>query len=195
MQLAMTPYCEYWEAKIGERSIVASRAKKTTMQMSIHKQHFWLHLDVVQFGLEQSVYPVSESAGTVEVCVVASFSDNSQGSVTFDIVSSPGTASGNYLSVCLSLFLRLSVHLSVCPSGCSSYSLCFAGPGDYTGISQTLVLPAGATRTCVDITIIADAVVEADEFFMVTISSLDPSVQFTITSAEVLISDTTGESV
>ena len=48
-------------------------------------------VDVVQFGLERSVYNVMESDGTLEVCVVASFLDIAQGSITFDIFTEPST--------------------------------------------------------------------------------------------------------
>ena len=51
---------------------------------------------MVEFGLEQSFYSVAEAAGFVEVCVVAIFVDEAQGSVDFTIFTSPETASGRF---------------------------------------------------------------------------------------------------
>ena len=112
-----------------------------------------------------------------------------------------------YLSVCLSLCLSvclsvclcpslclsvsLSIFLSVCLSVCSSILFYLAGNADYLQISEELTLSAGNTRTCINLIIVPDITVETDESFMVRISSDDPSVQFTVTRAEVIISDST----
>ena len=54
-----------------------------------------MYADDIQVQLEQSFYEVSESDGTLGVCVTASFPSNSQSPVTVAISTSPNTATGN----------------------------------------------------------------------------------------------------
>lgn len=70
-----------------------------------------------------------------------------------------------------------------------------ADPEDYIGISQTLVLEAGESQVCVNISIAADDILESltDEFFLVNLSSIDSSVIVSFPSATVFIIDTSSK--
>ena len=67
-------------------------------------------------------------------------------------------------------------------------------PADYAGGVFPLFFESPNTRQCANISIVVDAIFEADESFLVIVSTDDPAIQPSlITTAPVIIVDETGE--
>ena len=107
-----------------------------------------------RFGLEGSSYSVLESDGVVTFCVTADRGDDSE-VYTATLSSINITTQG----------IKISTH-STCHSALPK------GVVDHGSLDQQLTLSASLGRQCFNITITNDDVVEEDEFFQLTLTSI-----------------------
>ena len=108
-----------------------------------------------RFGLESSSYSVLESDGVVTVCVTADRGDGSE-VYTATLSSINITTQG----------IKIRTHITIC------YSTLPKGVVDHGSLDQQLTLSASLGRQCFNITITNDDVVEEDEFFQLTLTSI-----------------------
>ena len=108
-----------------------------------------------RIGLESSSYSVLESDGVVTVCVTADRGDGSE-VYTADLSSINITTQG----------ITINTHIIICHSALPK------GLVDHGSLDQQLTLSASLGRQCFNITIANDDVVEEDEFFQLTITSI-----------------------
>ena len=66
---------------------------------------------------------------------------------------------------------------------------------DYTPVSMNLTLSADVGVACVNISVLADGLVEKEEMFGIVLSSLDPAVSLSSEPTPVTVTDSDGEGV
>ena len=64
-----------------------------------------------------------------------------------------------------------------------------AAPGDFTPILSVLTFQPSTTESCVNIPVSGDVALEDNEVFTVQLSTSDPSLLFSLSSANVTIVD------
>ena len=146
-----------------------------------HYKYTPTHSLGVTISLEQSAYSVSESQGMVEVCANVTQGMLAPGhSVSVQLSTVEGTAGRCSRRHILN-------HLNV-------FSLS-AEDLDYSSVNSSLSFSASTTRQCVDITILADGLVEPDELFSVNLTPLSPAVILGTSMATVTITDSDSKSI
>ena len=123
----------------------------------------------VGVSVEDPSYPVDESDGTVEVCVV--LTGKTERNVCVTISTGDGSAIGRLPNTAWVLF---NFHFSIAPK-------------DYTSTETDLTFTPDNSRICVNIPITNDTVVEGNEIFIVTVTSKDPSIQIGLNSNSTVI--------
>ena len=90
----------------------------------------------------------------------------------------------------LSLSTKQKVYMAECYYGCCILSL--LAPADYAALSQNIILDSITTSMQLTIDIDDDMLCEADETFMITVTSMNDSCIVTSSSVPVLIIDNDG---
>ena len=109
-----------------------------------------------RIGLESSSYSVLESDGVVTICVTA---DRGDGSEVYTATLSSINITTQGIKIC--------THTTIC------HSTLPKGVVDHGSLDQQLTLSASLGRQCFNITIANDDVVEEDEFFQLTLTSVE----------------------
>ena len=131
-------------------------------------------------GFSQSMYPVSENDTAVEICVhILEGSLAADREVVVEVESLSGTATGK--------------QTDHCTWECSHLRNSFlTAEDDYVPFNRTFTLTNMKTFECFDVEITKDTLFEADETFMVLLSSNDFSATLMPDSAVIIIQDDDG---
>ena len=145
---------------------------------------------MVSVGLVQQSYTVIESASFVTLCAVLTGLTERDVLVTMTTVQ--GTAQGMSLH---DLFHIRWHNESQCVSHPSPiyYIVSPTAAIDYATVTAQLTFQATVALQCSSISIVDDNILESDEVFSVQLSTLDPDVNLTTSTATVTIENNDGE--
>ena len=144
----------------------------------------------VSVGLVQQSYTVIEPASFVTVC--AFLTGQSERGVLVTMTTVQGTAQGMYLPDLLYINWYDESQCLPHPSPLH-YLVSPTAAIDYTTVTAQLTFLATVTQQCSSISIIDDTIPENDEVFSVQLSTLDPNVNLTSSTATVTIENDDSE--
>ena len=139
--------------------------------------------------LQQQMYTVGEGSGPLTVCI--ELNGTTEKEVIINVSTEEGSAQG--IST-LSLRAYHSVYLSTLLTKLYTALPIVAASGDFFGISdRELTFQSAAVEQCTQIGIEDDTILENNETFSVQLSTLDPDVNLTLSTATVTIEDDDSE--
>ena len=145
----------------------------------------------VSVGFAQEMYEVTEEEGVVRVCATAQTLEDLQNSVQVHVQTVSGSAQGmhNYMW----LTCEFEVHACHEMKGNGIFKLTCAllthsEGDDFEQVSTDIMLTLN-NRTCVNITIKDDSVVENSEEFTLTLNTTDPLIHIANSEVVVRITD------
>ena len=138
----------------------------------------------------QQSYTVIESASSVTVC--AFLTGQIERDVLVTMTTVRGTAQGMYLHDLLHIHWRDESQCLAYPSPLY-YLVSPTDLSDFTRVTAQLTFQATVTLQCSSISIMDDTILENDEVFSVQLSTLDPDVNLTPSTATVTIENNDSE--